>query len=58
MQVYVDDPLAIIRGSPSQQRRMAPQIVVMWSIMGFLVATPKRPGELFGVDWSEAKHPA
>eukprot|EP00435_Cladocopium_sp_Y103_P022772 s4904_g5.t1 len=41
LQVYVDDPLAIIRGTSSEQQRMACIIVIMWSIMGFPIATHK-----------------
>ena len=35
LQVFVDDPLAIIRGTEAEQRRTACLVVIMWSIMGF-----------------------
>eukprot|EP00435_Cladocopium_sp_Y103_P050888 s1251_g15.t1 len=41
LQVYVDDPLAIIRGNPMEQQRTACLVIVMWSIMGFPIATHK-----------------
>eukprot|EP00435_Cladocopium_sp_Y103_P050142 s2443_g15.t1 len=41
LQVYVDDPLAILRGSVQEQQRLACLVVTMWSIMGFPIATHK-----------------
>ena len=41
LQVYVDDPLAIIKGTEAEQKRTACLVVVMWSIMGFPIATNK-----------------
>ena len=41
LQVYVDDPIAVLRGSAAEQKRMACTIITMWSIMGFPIATHK-----------------
>lgn len=41
LQVYVDDPFAIIKGTEAEQKRTACLVVVMWSIMGFPIATNK-----------------
>eukprot|EP00435_Cladocopium_sp_Y103_P074415 s25_g48.t1 len=41
LQVYVDDPLAILQGSAAEQRRTACLVIAMWSVMGFPIATHK-----------------
>eukprot|EP00435_Cladocopium_sp_Y103_P049753 s2113_g15.t1 len=41
LQVYVDDPIAILQGSERHRQRMACLVVVMWSLMGFPIATHK-----------------
>lgn len=41
LQVYVDDPLAILQGSERHRQRMACLVIVMWSLMGFPIATHK-----------------
>eukprot|EP00435_Cladocopium_sp_Y103_P022058 s1576_g5.t1 len=41
LQVYVDDPIAILQGSESHRQRMACLVIVMWSLMGFPIATHK-----------------
>lgn len=41
LQVYVDDPLAIMVGSESRLRRLACMISVVWALLGFPVAYHK-----------------
>ena len=39
LQVCVDDPIALLQGSESVQKRMACLVIVVWSLMGFPIAT-------------------
>ena len=41
MQMYVDDPLTVLRGSWDRRRRLAATIVIAWSVMGFPIASHK-----------------
>ena len=41
MNVYVDDPIAIIRGSESRIRRVASMVIVGWLLLGFPLAFHK-----------------
>lgn len=41
MNVCVDDPIAIIRGSESRIRRVASMVIVGWLLLGFLLAFHK-----------------
>eukprot|EP00435_Cladocopium_sp_Y103_P055167 s446_g18.t1 len=41
LQVYVDDPLAVLKGNAREQQRMACVVITMWSVMGFPIATHK-----------------
>ena len=41
MQMYVDDPLTVLRGSWDRRRRLAATIVIAWSVMGFPIANHK-----------------
>ena len=41
LQVYVDDPIAILQGDEKHRKRMACMVIVMWSLMGFPIATHK-----------------
>ena len=41
MQVYVDDPLKIIRGTQRRQRRLACMISVSWMLLGIPMAFHK-----------------
>ena len=53
LQVYVDDPLAFIRGTPEQQIRTAVSIVIAWTVLGFPMASHKAVfGETAGLDRS------
>ena len=41
LQVYVGDPLSVLRGSDAEQQRLAAVVIVMWTIMGFPIASHK-----------------
>ena len=41
LQVYVDDPLVLLRGSPEVQRRLCTLVILSWLLMGFPVAFHK-----------------
>eukprot|EP00971_Amphidinium_carterae_P247976 4923970-Amphidinium_carterae.1 len=38
---YVDDPLALVRGTAQQCRRMGASLLVLWSVLGLGLATEK-----------------
>lgn len=41
LQVYVDDPIAVLQGTETVRKRVACLVIVMWSLMGFPIATHK-----------------
>ena len=41
VQIYVDDPIAVLSGPEQMTSRMACVVIVMWNIMGFPIATHK-----------------
>ena len=41
MQVYVDDPLFMIRGSGARVKQLAAVILLSWTVMGFPLAFHK-----------------
>ena len=41
MQIYVDDPLTIIRGSPERTKRLATVSILVWTMLGFPLAFHK-----------------
>jgi hypothetical protein len=50
MQVYVDDPLSTLRGTPSQNKRNKVVLIVSWLLMGFELAFDKSQ-EGDAIDW-------
>ena len=41
LQIYVDDPVAALLGTPKKHRWLAAHIVLTWMILGFKLAFPK-----------------
>ena len=41
LEVYVDDPIAVLSGTPSKVRRLASLVLVTWMVLGFPLALHK-----------------